>query len=115
MVGRVLDVEMVPPLLDAPVPLVLPARGAEGLGGKTNGYPMVDRLADGWIVRELEAKVAGLNGLIQAHIGGKANLRGGDGQHPIFPFALSAKSADQMVDVMGCGNSLGQPAPLGID
>ena len=115
VVGRVLDVEMVPPLLDAPAPLLLPTCCAEGLGGKTNGHPMVNRLADGWVALELEAKVADLNGLIQAHIGGKANLRGGDGKYPILPFALRAKSADQMVDVVGCGNSLGQPSPFGIN
>ena len=64
MVGRVLDLEMVSPLLDAPVPVVLPACCAEGLGGKTNGYSMVDRLADGWVALEPEAKIAGLNCLI---------------------------------------------------
>jgi hypothetical protein len=34
------------------------------LGGKTNGYSMVDRLADGWVALEPEAKIAGLNCLI---------------------------------------------------
>ena len=64
VVGRVLDLEMVPPLLDAPVPVLLPACCAEGFGGKTNGYSMVDRLADGWVALEPEAKIAGLNCLI---------------------------------------------------
>ena len=106
---------MVPPLFDAPPPLLFPACGAEGLGRKSNGYPMVDRLADGWVALEPEAKATGLHGLIEAHIGGKANLRSGDGQHPIFSFALRTKSADQMVYVVGCGNSLGQPSPFCID
>jgi len=115
VVGRVLDMEMVSPLLDAPPPLLLPAGCAKGLRRKTYGYSMVNRLADGWVALAPEAKTTGLNGLIEADIGGKANLRGGDGQHPIFPFALRTKSADQMVDVVGCGNSLGQPSSFGID
>ena len=64
VVGRVLDLEMVPPLFDAPPPLLFPACGAEGLGRKSNGYPMVDRLADGWVALELEAKIADLSGLV---------------------------------------------------
>ena len=64
VVGRVLDLEMVPPLLDAPAPLLLPACCAEGLGGKPNGYPMVDCLANGWVALELEAKIADLSGLV---------------------------------------------------
>ena len=112
---RTLNLEMVSPLLDAPVPLLLPACCAEGLGRKTNGYSMVDRPADGWVSPNLEAKNTGLNGLIEAYIGGEANLASGDGQYPIFPLALRTKSADQMVDVVGCGDSLGQPLPFGID
>ena len=80
VVGRVLDLEMVPPFLDAPPPLLLPAGCAKGLRRKTYGYSMVNRLADGWVALAPEAKTTGLNGLIEAYIGGKANLRGGDGQ-----------------------------------
>ena len=101
VVGRVLDFEMLPPLFDTPVPVLLPACCAEGLGGKPNGYSMVDCLAYTWVAFKPQAKTARLNGLIEAHIGGKANLRSGDGQHSIFPFALRTKSADQMVDVVG--------------
>ena len=115
VVGRVLDLEMVSPLLDAPPPLLLPPGCAEGLRRKTYGYSMVYRLDDGWVTLEPETKIAGLNSLIEANIGGKANLRGGDGQHAIFACALRTKSADQMVDVVGCGNPLGQPACFGID
>lgn len=64
VVRRILNLEMVSPLLDAPAPLLLPACRAEGLGRKPNGYSMVDRPADGWVSLNLEAKTTGLNGLI---------------------------------------------------
>ena len=73
-IGRVLDLEMVSPLRDAPIPVLLPACCAEGLGGKANGYAMVDGLADRRVALNPESKTTGLSGLIQAHIGGKANL-----------------------------------------
>ena len=79
VVRRTLHLEMVSPLLDAPSPLLLPACCAEGLGRKTNGYAVVDCLADGRVSLDLEAKTSGLNCLIQAHIGGKANLASCDG------------------------------------
>ena len=74
VVRRILDVEMVSPLFDAPIPMLLPACCAECLRCEANGYSMVDRLVDSWVALASEAKATGLNGLIETHIGGKANL-----------------------------------------
>ena len=106
-IGRVLDLEMVSPLLDTPAPLFFPACCAECLRGKPNRYAMVDCLVDRGVALELEAKIGCLNGLIEAHIGGKANLASCDCQYPIFPLPLGTKSAHQMVDIVGCGDTLG--------
>jgi len=51
----------------------------------------------------------------EQHVGGKADLGGGDRQHPTLSGGHGAKTSHHMVDVVGGGHPLGEPLGLTID
>ena len=73
---------------------------------------MADRLAHLAKRVGLQAKTADRSCIGQAHVGREADLHGGDGQYAGLPFRPRAETSHHVMDVVGCGNALGQPLGL---
>ena len=76
---------------------------------------MADRPAQARKARQLKPVKRQLGCVVQGQIGGEADLGGRDRQHAALTLLRGAKTTHHMVDVVGGGNPLGQPASGGVD
>ena len=115
MVSRIDEAQLLAPLLNGFLPALLPAGDGQALGLARHRRAVGGGAADAFKLLELQPEVRQLAGAGQQDVGREADLGGGDGQDAGLAGPFGAKTADDVMDVMGGGDALGQPLPVALD
>ena len=99
-------------MLEWLLPALFPAHGRQCFGAKAMADAKADRVAHLAKRVGLQAKTTDCGCIGQAHVSREADLHGCDGQHAGLAFRARAETSHHVMDVMGCGNALGQPLGL---
>ena len=70
---------------------------------------MSNGATDRFVVSGLKAEGLKAGQKIEQHVGGEANLGGGDRQHGRLPLRLGVEPSDHVMNVVGGSDALGEP------